>query len=135
VPELPDILAYLTALEPRVVGRKLESVRLGSPFLLRSVAPPLSAAEGRRVVGLERIGKRINTERIDEALGTDPDTISTGCPYCMVMLGDAVSAKKSSGEAKETLEVIDVAQVLARSVRRPEAPAAAAAPEPEPAAD
>jgi len=59
VPELPDILAYLTALEPRVVGRKLESVRLGSPFLLRSVAPPLSAAEGRRVVGLERIGKRI----------------------------------------------------------------------------
>jgi len=59
VPELPDILAYLTALEPRVVGRKLESVRLGSPFLLRSVAPPLSAAEGRRVVALERIGKRI----------------------------------------------------------------------------
>ena len=59
MPELPDILAYLTALEPRVVGRKLESVRLGSPFLLRSVAPPLSAAEGRRVVGLERIGKRI----------------------------------------------------------------------------
>jgi Fe-S oxidoreductase len=83
----------------------------------------------------ERIGKRINTERIDEALGTNPDTISTGCPYCMVMLGDAVSAKKSSGEAKETLEVIDVAQVLARSVRRPEAPAAAAEPEPEPAAD
>jgi formamidopyrimidine-DNA glycosylase len=59
VPELPDILAYLTALEPRVVGRKLESVRLGSPFLLRTVAPPLAAAEGRRVVGLERIGKRI----------------------------------------------------------------------------
>jgi hypothetical protein len=67
----------------------------------------------------ERIGKRINTERIDEALGTDPDTISTGCPYCMVMLGDAVSAKKSSGEAKETLEVVDVAQLLARSVRAP----------------
>jgi Fe-S oxidoreductase len=67
----------------------------------------------------ERIGKRINTERIDEALGTDPDTISTGCPYCLVMLGDAVSAKKSSGEAKETLEVIDVAQLLIRSVRVP----------------
>ena len=64
----------------------------------------------------ERIGKRINIERIDEALGTDPDTISTGCPYCLVMLGDAVSAKKSSGEAKETLEVVDVAQLLARSV-------------------
>ena len=92
-------------------------------------------AGGARMWMEERIGKRINTERIDEALGTDPDTISTGCPYCMVMLGDAVSAKKSSGEAKETLEVIDVAQVLARSVRRPEAPAAAGAPGPEPAAD
>jgi Fe-S oxidoreductase len=92
-------------------------------------------AGGARMWMEERIGKRINTERIEEALGTDPDTISTGCPYCMVMLGDAVSAKKSSGEAKETLEVIDVAQVLARSVRRPEAPAAAAAAEPEPAAD
>ena len=68
----------------------------------------------------ERIGKRISTERIDEALGTSPDTISTGCPYCLVMLGDAVSAKKASGEAKDTLEVIDVAQLLARSVRRPE---------------
>ncbi len=65
----------------------------------------------------ERIGKRINTERVDEALGTDPDTISTGCPYCLVMLGDAVSAKKSSGEAKESLEVVDVAQLLARSVQ------------------
>ena len=53
----------------------------------------------------------------------------------MVMLGGRGRAKKSSGEAKETLEVIDVAQVLARSVRRPEAPAAAGAPEPEPAAD
>ncbi len=59
MPELPDILGYLAALEPRVVGRRLESVRLGSPFLLRSVAPPLSAAEGRSVVGLRRIGKRI----------------------------------------------------------------------------
>ena len=59
MPELPDILAYLTALEPRVVGKTLESVRLGSPFLLRSVSPPLSSAEGRRVAGLERIGKRI----------------------------------------------------------------------------
>jgi Fe-S oxidoreductase len=73
-------------------------------------------AGGARMWMEERIGKRINTERIDEALGTDPDTISTGCPYCMVMLGDAIAAKKSSGEAKETLEVIDVAQLLVRSV-------------------
>ena len=79
-------------------------------------------AGGARMWMEERIGKRINTERIDEALGTSPDTISTGCPYCLVMLGDAVSAKKGSGEAKQSLEVVDVAQLLARSV----APAAAA---------
>jgi Fe-S oxidoreductase len=84
-------------------------------------------AGGARMWMEERIGKRINTERIDEALGTDPDTISTGCPYCMVMLGDAVNAKKSSGEAKESLEVVDVAQLLMRSIEQP-APAAPAAP-------
>jgi Fe-S oxidoreductase len=76
-------------------------------------------AGGARMWMEERIGKRINTERIDEALGTEPDTISTGCPYCLVMLGDAVAAKKSSGEAKESLEVVDVAQVLVRSVAAP----------------
>jgi Fe-S oxidoreductase len=85
-------------------------------------------AGGARMWMEERIGKRINVERIDEALGTDPDTISTGCPFCLVMLGDAVSAKKSTGEAKETLEVVDVAQLLARSVARPQ-PAAPAATE------
>jgi Fe-S oxidoreductase len=77
-------------------------------------------AGGARMWMEERIGKRINVERIDEALGTDPDTISTGCPFCLVMLGDAVAAKKSSGEAKESLEVVDVAQLLARSVAQPE---------------
>jgi Fe-S oxidoreductase len=76
-------------------------------------------AGGARMWMEERIGKRINTERIDEALGTNPDTISTGCPYCLVMLGDAVAAKKGSGEAKESLEVVDVAQLLARSVAAP----------------
>ena len=73
-------------------------------------------AGGARMWMEERIGKRINTERIDEALALDPDTISTACPYCLVMLGDAVAAKKGSGEAKDTLEVIDVAQLLVRSV-------------------
>jgi Fe-S oxidoreductase len=73
-------------------------------------------AGGARMWMEERIGKRINTERIEEALALSPDTISTACPYCLVMLGDAVSAKKSSGEAKQTLEVVDVAQLLARSV-------------------
>jgi formamidopyrimidine-DNA glycosylase len=62
VPELPEITAYLEALEPRVVGHTLRRVRLGSPFLLRSVSPPLAAAEGRRVVGLGRLGKRLVLE-------------------------------------------------------------------------
>jgi Fe-S oxidoreductase len=78
-------------------------------------------AGGARMWMEERIGKRINTERIDEALSTDPDTVSTACPYCLVMLGDAIAAKKSSGEAKESLEVVDVAQLLARSVQPPAA--------------
>jgi hypothetical protein len=81
----------------------------------------------------ERIGKRINTERIDEALATDPDTVSTACPYCLVMLGDAISAKKSSGEASESLEIVDVATLLARSVTPaapPAAPGGSAAPAP-----
>ncbi len=81
-------------------------------------------AGGARMWMEERIGKRINTERIEEALALSPDTISTACPYCLVMLGDAVSAKKSSGEAKQTLEVVDVAQLLARSVSPAASPAA-----------
>jgi formamidopyrimidine-DNA glycosylase len=59
MPELPNILVYLAALEPRIVGERLERVRLASPFLLRSVEPPLDAVVGREVVGLRRIGKRI----------------------------------------------------------------------------
>jgi formamidopyrimidine-DNA glycosylase len=59
MPELPDISAYITAFEARIMGQKLERVRLGSVFLLRSVDPPLSAVEGCTVRGLRRIGKRI----------------------------------------------------------------------------
>ena len=74
-------------------------------------------AGGARMWLEERTGKRINTERIDEALALDPDTITTACPYCTVMLGDAVNAKKAAGEAKQSLEVIDVAQLLVRAVK------------------
>jgi Fe-S oxidoreductase len=66
-------------------------------------------AGGARMWLEERTGKRINEERIDEALALDPDTISTACPYCMVMLGDAVNAKKAAGQAMQNVEVIDVA--------------------------
>lgn len=59
MPELPDITVYLEALEARILGRRLERVRLGSPFLLRSVDPPLSEAHGRAVTALRRMGKRI----------------------------------------------------------------------------
>jgi formamidopyrimidine-DNA glycosylase len=59
MPELPDIVVYLEALERRIVGQPLERVRIVSPFVLRSVDPPIAAAEGRRVVSLRRLGKRI----------------------------------------------------------------------------
>lgn len=59
MPELPDIAAYLTALEPRVVGQPIGRVRLASPFLLRTVEPPLASVEGGVVTELRRIGKRI----------------------------------------------------------------------------
>ncbi len=65
----------------------------------------------------ERIGKRINVERVDEALSLDPDVVSTACPFCLVMLSDAVSAKQAAGEARADVEVVDVAQLLARSLR------------------
>jgi Fe-S oxidoreductase len=74
-------------------------------------------AGGARMWLEERTGKRINEERIDEALALDPDTVSTACPYCMVMLGDAVNAKKAAGQARQSLEVIDVAQLLIRAVK------------------
>ena len=66
MPELPDITAYIVALEPRVVGKRLDRVRLGTPFLLRTAIPPLGDAEGRTVRELRRIGKRI-------AIGLDGD--------------------------------------------------------------
>ena len=63
----------------------------------------------------EKIGKRINVERIDEALALDPDIVSTACPFCITMLSDAVTAKQSDGQA-ENVEVLDVAQILRRSL-------------------
>src|SRR5207245_8990828 len=59
MPELPDIVVYIDCLRPKVEGQTLDGIRLTSPFLLRSVEPPLSEARGRRVVGLRRLGKRI----------------------------------------------------------------------------
>ncbi len=66
MPELPDIVVYLEALHRRVAGKVLERIRLASPFLLRSVDPPLAQAHGQTVRGLRRLGKRIVFELDDE---------------------------------------------------------------------
>ncbi|MCW2706221.1 MAG: CoB--CoM heterodisulfide reductase [Frankiales bacterium] len=76
-------------------------------------------AGGARMWMEEKIGKRINVERTDEALALDTDIISTACPFCITMLSDAVTAKKQSGEAREEVEVLDVSQILARSLKQP----------------
>ena len=59
MPELPDIVIYLEALEQRVLNQTLERVQLATPFLLRTAVPPLSSVEGRKVIALRRLGKRI----------------------------------------------------------------------------
>ncbi|WP_375492223.1 (Fe-S)-binding protein [uncultured Jatrophihabitans sp.] len=79
-------------------------------------------AGGARFWMEEKIGKRVNVERTDEALGLDPDLISTACPFCMVMLSDAVAAKVGEGEAREDVKVLDVAQILRQSLGAPEPP-------------
>jgi len=66
MPELPDIVAYISALEPRIAGHPLRRVRLASPFVLRTAEPPITAVEGRTVRALRRVGKRI-------AVGFDGD--------------------------------------------------------------
>jgi Fe-S oxidoreductase len=76
-------------------------------------------AGGARMWMEERIGKRVNAERVEEALSLNPDIVSTACPYCLVMLNDAVTAKKQAGEAREDIEVVDVTQLLSRSIKEP----------------
>jgi Fe-S oxidoreductase len=89
-------------------------------------------AGGARMWMEETVGKRINIERIEEALAEDPDIVSTGCPYCMIMLDDAVKDKVQKKEASENVQVLDVAQILARSValknRAPTPPSATTVP-------
>ncbi|MFD9485105.1 (Fe-S)-binding protein [Streptomyces sp. NPDC059991] len=79
-------------------------------------------AGGARMWMEERIGKRINNERVDEALSLNPDIVSTACPFCLVMLTDSVNGKKNDGQAKESVQVVDVAQLLLDSVKTPADP-------------
>jgi formamidopyrimidine-DNA glycosylase len=67
MPELPDLTVYVERLEPRILGQPLERVRLANPFLLRTADPPIHAAEGKLVVGVRRVGKRIAVA-LEEAL-------------------------------------------------------------------
>jgi formamidopyrimidine-DNA glycosylase len=59
MPELPDVVVYLDSLRPRIVGQPIEGIRIVSPFLLRTVEPPIEDASGRRILGLRRLGKRL----------------------------------------------------------------------------
>jgi Fe-S oxidoreductase len=65
----------------------------------------------------ERIGKRINIERVEEALSTGARTVAAACPFCLTMLSDGVTSKTASGSAPEGVEVVDVATVLLRAVK------------------
>jgi Fe-S oxidoreductase len=73
-------------------------------------------AGGARMWMEEHEGKRINAERFDQMLETNPDVISTGCPYCTIMLDDAAKEAVQQGRASEDLKVLDVAQLLRQSV-------------------
>jgi formamidopyrimidine-DNA glycosylase len=77
MPELPDVAAYLVALEPRLVGKRLTGIRIGSPFVLRSVDPPLRETFGRTITGLRRVGKRVVMELSSEAGAGPSDAAST----------------------------------------------------------
>jgi Fe-S oxidoreductase len=85
-------------------------------------------AGGARMWMEEKIGKRINVERTEEALELDPDAISTACPFCITMLSDAVTSKKQAGEAAEHVEVLDVSQILLRSLAPVGAPGTGSGP-------
>jgi formamidopyrimidine-DNA glycosylase len=77
MPELPDINTYLHALDSRIVGQVLRTVRIGSPFVLRTAQPPIAEAQGRVVRELRRIGKRV-------AIGLDNDGVER-CLQCSHM--------------------------------------------------
>ena len=84
-------------------------------------------AGGARMWMEERIGKRVNVERTDEALDTGAELIATSCPYCLIMLDDAVNQRRSEGSVQGGVKVIDIAQVLADSIGLRKVPVAAGA--------
>ncbi|HEX8759716.1 MAG TPA: heterodisulfide reductase-related iron-sulfur binding cluster [Pseudonocardiaceae bacterium] len=75
-------------------------------------------AGGARMWMEERIGKRVNLDRVDEAIATETSAIATGCPFCRVMLTDGLTTREAEGAAGNQTEVLDVAQLLLTSVQR-----------------
>ncbi|HTW18695.1 MAG TPA: (Fe-S)-binding protein [Mycobacteriales bacterium] len=121
------IVAKLTYHDPCYLGRH-NSV-YDAPRTVLDAVPGLERVEmhrhgrrgfccgagGARMWMEERVGKRVNVERTDEALGTGAEIIATSCPYCLIMLDDAVTAKRAEGGA-QGVTVIDIAQVIADSI-------------------
>jgi Fe-S oxidoreductase len=66
----------------------------------------------------EKLGTRINANRMDEALATGAEQVAVACPFCRVMLGDSLTSKQADGTASADVEVVDVAQMLLAAVRR-----------------
>jgi Fe-S oxidoreductase len=138
------IVAKLTYHDPCYLGRHNDI--LDAPRTVLDAVPGLERVEmhrhgkrgfccgagGARMWMEERVGKRVNVERTEEALGTGAEIIATSCPYCLIMLDDAVNGKRAEGGA-QGVKVIDIAQVIADSIGLTKLPAmaGAAAPEPE----
>ena len=112
MPELPDITAYIAALEPRIVGQTLERVRLHSVFVLRTADPPIESVNGRTVREIRRIGKRI-------AIGLDGGPVSDEILWLVIHLMIAgrlhwrpANAKLAGRQALLALDFSDGALVL-----------------------
>jgi Fe-S oxidoreductase/nitrate reductase gamma subunit len=140
-----EIVAKLTYHDPCYLGRHNDVY--DAPRTVLDAIPGLQRVEmhrhgrrgfccgagGARMWMEERIGKRVNVERTDEALGTGAELISTSCPYCLIMLDDAVNQRRSegsldSGGSVRQVRVIDIAQVLADSIGLRKMPATVGAP-------
>src|ERR1700759_4185825 len=98
MPELPDVVAYISALEQRIAGQTLERIRLASPFLLRTVQPPLESVEGHIVRELRRVGKRI-------AIGFDNDIWLV--LHLMIAGRLHWSEKRKTPDGRRTLAALD----------------------------